>query len=268
MFENEILMIDNAIRNGNAFLLVMCVAVAAYFLPVGRLTLRQVMSKAWIVGAVLLALALLTSCAPDPRNQADAERTRIQAEQAAADQAQARAQQQAEWDLKQTAREQVLAEWVASTKEFIAWWMKAALVSSILVTLGLGVGTTIGVIGLGRGVAKAAEFRATWVPLDVKTGNYPAIQYAGHGHFFVADLNTGQVLQLDTAVAADRQMVASAMKLRLAGVVTRNLADTRNPNIEGVATAAMDGGGIVKALDVVSSDYFVDKYDQENSHAD
>ena len=73
----------------------------------------------------LLAVCLAT-CAPDPRNQADADATRLLAEQDAADQQQAREQAARVFSVELAEREQVSAQWVRSRQEFIRWSMLAA----------------------------------------------------------------------------------------------------------------------------------------------
>ena len=179
---------------------------------------------AGLVVVIILVMLGMSGCAPDPRNQADADATRLQAEQNSLDQAQARAQNQATYTLQQSEKEQISAQWVTSTNEFIAWWMRAALVAAIVVTISLAASVSISTVGTGLAAAQAAQFRATWIPLDEKTGHYPAISYAGRGRFLITDINTGLTIEANTTNQADRQMVAAAMGVRLAGVVTRNVS--------------------------------------------
>jgi hypothetical protein len=55
--------------------------------------------------------------------------------------------------------------------------------------------------------------------MDVKTRTFPALYYEGKGIFTVANLSTGEVMKLDTAKAADRQMIATLGAVQLAGMV-------------------------------------------------
>jgi hypothetical protein len=171
----------------------------------------------------LLGLCLAT-CAPDPRNQADADATRLLAEQDAADQQQAREQAARVFSVELAEREQVSAQWVRSRQEFIRWSMLAATMALSLALLGGGYGLSLFFIGRSRTAVTAAALRAQLIALDAATGQYPLINYEGHGMVSLTDPNTGMTLKLDTRNDADRQMIATSGAVRLSGIVSHNAA--------------------------------------------
>jgi hypothetical protein len=172
-----------------------------------------------LIVILLGCVGLLSSCAPDPRNQADADATRARAEQDALDQQQARSQREQQFNLQQSEAEQEAAQRVKAYLLFVAWVTPFMIFFACISLVGVGIGTSWGAIGLGRAVANAAIVRSNLIHMDVKTRTFPALYYEGKGIFTVANLSTGEVMRLDTAKPADRQMIASMGAVQLAGIV-------------------------------------------------
>jgi hypothetical protein len=174
---------------------------------------------------ILLALfvVLVSACAPDPRTVAEAEATRLQAQQLAADQAQARAQQAQTYELNHAEAEAHKVQRVAAYNLFVGWSIRFAIFAVCFTLAGLGIGAGlgagIGAAGIGRAVANAAMVRSNLIYMDKNTRQFPLIQYAGKGFLSLTDINTGDTRLLNTRIAADRQLIAAAGAVRLAGMV-------------------------------------------------
>jgi hypothetical protein len=178
----------------------------------------------------ILTLFLLSACAPDPRNQADADKTRLQAEQNAADQAQAREQNKVAFDLKQKQAEQQSAEWVKSWTQYMTLSMFFATLATCAALLALGIGFSWASIGTGQAIAKAASVKANLIYLDPKTRAYPLfLQHIGRGRFTLTDMTTGQVKELDTRDPGDQALIAGVNSARLAGAVAFEARHHKNP---------------------------------------
>ena len=185
-----------------------------------------------VVAGVILAGVILTSCGSDPRNEADAYRTRLLADQRAADLEQAR-------DVRTSQAEQAAVEQAQTAAARVAGWNMIITVASIavcVVVIMLAVGSGWAVVGAGRSVARAAEVRANLIPLQLAeaTRQFPVmIAYLGAGRFSLANPNTGGVMLLDTRQPGDRQLITAAGGVQLAGVVAREARRSKEP--EGVA---------------------------------
>ena len=198
----------------------------------------------WLVVMALMigaGLVILASCAPDPRNQADAYKTTVLADQAAADQAAARSVRTIEAD-------QAAAEAAQTAAARVAGWNRFILVASIagcVVVSCLAIGGSWAAIGGGRAMAKAAEVRAMVVSyqLDELTRQYPALMtYLGAGRFSLANPNTQSVLMLDTRQAADRESIRAAGAIQLAGAVAREARRSNQPEGVAVITSGVNHG--------------------------
>jgi hypothetical protein len=178
------------------------------------------MTKNKILLCSFVLVILLSACAPDPRNQADAEATSIQAQQDAADQAQKRSQQQAEWELKLAERARITEQMVAALKVTLRF----ATIAAALGLSGWGIGLGIAGVRIGQAFGQAANLRANQIELNQKTGQYPLLQYVGRGYVSLTNPNNGETLLLNTANPADRERIAAVGQVQLAGVITRNAA--------------------------------------------
>lgn len=185
---------------------------------------------------ILLAVALLalTSCAPDPRKQAEADATRIEAEQRAADAQQRREQEAAEHtqrmqdrDAAQTTTQQAMQDLIRAAALFgqlvLAMWM-----------LALGVAGGYAIYTTSRAwqtyTARRAEVLANLIHLDPKTRQYPLLlAYIGNGKYSLTDPNTDSVLLLDTRNDADRAKVISAANVLHSGALAQEARMSHRP---------------------------------------
>lgn len=227
-----------------SFLSIVAISLAAYFLPEGRLTLRETMLKAGIAGAALLLVVLLTSCAPDPRQAAQAQAVEMQAQQQAADAQAARAQREAEAAIKLAEAQAASEQWVESWNFFVkVWWFAftfSASASTCVVLLALTIGLSWGMIGSGRAASQAAWVRANLIGLDKETRQFPLyLFHLGNGKFTLTDMNSGMTQTLDIRIAADRQMIAAAGAARLAGTVAYEARMAKHSDSSGVAMVGM-----------------------------
>jgi hypothetical protein len=172
---------------------------------------------------LIISIFLLSACAPDPRNAADARRTDALSAQETLNQAQARAQQaqQAQLQLQQQqALQPVISE---AKRRLIVWGTACTILAGGLSILGLGIGSAWAAIASGRAFAIFTHRRATQIPLDPRTGQFPLIpHYLGHGLIALANPNNNSVLLLNTRQPADRQMIEVNRQVILAGLSTRS----------------------------------------------
>ncbi len=190
---------------------------------------------------ILTVVLFLTACASDHRNEADAYETRTVADQAALDAEQMRSHQAAlnAIELAEAERAAQIREAnKAQSAQTMGWILRyggmALTVSAVMVSLAAGAGLSAALIEGGRAAGRAAMVKANLIPLDRATGQYPAlIQYMGNGHYSLTDANTGLTLELDTRNEADRAMVAGAMAVRHALVMST--AAAKSKDAEGVA---------------------------------
>lgn len=192
-----------------------------------------------IVWCALLLTA--TACAADPRNQADAYRIRMEAESAAAVESAALEHTQAlnalelqEAQRVQDVREANQAQAKISYGWILYWGGMAVTVSVVAVALSAGAGLSVALIEGGKAAGRMANLRANLIQIDHKSGQFPQlVQYLGNGKYSLTDPNTSAVLMLDTRNEPDRLMVAGAMAVRHALVMSTAAAKSQNP--EGVA---------------------------------
>ena len=188
-----------------------------------------------------LAVLILSACATDPRNAADAYQTRMEADQAAKDSQQARAQEQAlnEIAIQDAQREQAIKDaGLAKAQEAYGWmvyWGGIALTLTIVsAVISVGVGASFAIVGSGRAAAQAAMVRANLVYLDKSTGQFPQlIQYVGNGKYSLTDMNDHSTLMLDTRNEPDRVAIRGAIAVRHALVMANAASKSADPT--GVA---------------------------------
>lgn len=173
----------------------------------------------WAIIMLVLAASLLSGCAPDPRKEAAAQATLIQAQQNVADQAARRAAEEAKAKLEQQKQEQIAAAWVAAVNQFIQWAGYAGTLAACIVLIRFGQGVGVAVYGLGRAAENRAMVLSNLISMDPRTRTYPLIQYQGHGLITVTNPMTGQTMLMNTANQADRQLIAAFGMQNLAGMV-------------------------------------------------
>jgi hypothetical protein len=181
--------------------------------------------------AVLLFLALLLAgCGTDPRDVADAYKIQILADQAAADQAQIRTQAAERFALAQVEQAQISAERIRVQNTVLHYLAFFVTVSASVAVVAMGVGFSWGVIGTGKAWARAANVKANLISLPKDTRQYPVIlAYVGGGRYNLANPNTGSLMTLDTRRNPDRQLIAAAGAVQLAGVVTQEAGRSSDP---------------------------------------
>lgn len=183
---------------------------------------------------LLLAVGvILASCAPDPRNLADAERTRSLTAQEVADREQARQQQAEGFAVQQAEQEETSAaraEALARVMTFAGW-------AGGVVILAGAVGIAWAEIGIGRAAARVAALRANLLPLSSSTRQFPIfVQELTGGRFALVNPNSGGVLMLDAPREENPQMVSVMGAVELAGVVAESARKSQDAS--GIAMIA------------------------------
>lgn len=198
---------------------------------------------------ILLALVaiLLTSCAPDPRKQAEADATRLEAESKAASDEQARQHAQEVHNADMADRKATQTEWQTTKQNLIRVVGAFAQITVALFILGVGVSGVWMMLATSKAYAKYADIRAevlaNQIPLNPVTFQYPLIQYKGKGLITVTNPNDGSVVEMDTRNEADREKVKSAANVQFAGVLSRNARMSKQPGeVASIpATQIIDG---------------------------
>jgi len=178
----------------------------------------------------------LASCAPDPRKEAIAQVTILQAEQDAADREQARG-------IKQDAAEveKARSEWTAevwdSTKEtakerantlvyFVGWSLTISLTLAVL-AFGWTLKETS--IGVGRAFVKFTQLRAGLIHMDQATRTFPLLQHIHGTRYLLTNPNTDGVLRLDIKNPSDRQMIATLGLTSAIGALAQEARQSQDP---------------------------------------
>jgi hypothetical protein len=166
----------------------------------------------------LLLIGLLASCGVDPRNIADADRTRLLAAEQAANLKSDREAKQNE--TQQAARERELTEAAR-----VAAWNRFYLCASIAAcafVIALAAGAAWAALASGQAAGKAAAVKAYLIPLPEQTRQYPLIiSYLSRGKFSLSNPNNGSVMLLDSRQPCDRDVLMSSGAVQLAGMIGR-----------------------------------------------
>jgi hypothetical protein len=171
--------------------------------------------------AFLFLVLALTSCAPDPRKEAQAYAITTKAQQDALDQEQARQQSADMHELDVRNAEVIAQRHEATAGEINRGLIKFAFfvftfgTAAICYTVFRGSQIVVKTLqGIGEATEIRAMHRASLLPLDAN-GNYPAyIARLGGGRYSITDLNTHTTMLLDVKNDPDAQMVAAAMAIR------------------------------------------------------
>lgn len=175
-------------------------------------------------------LLLVSACAPDPRDQAEATQIIMEAEQDAANQVQER-QQEADTYTQELLERQATSETRIKAIQMITRSSSIAGSIAVFITIiAAGIGFGWAFIGSGKAAARFATVRANILPLDKETRSFPALlSYAGHGRYTLTDPNSGATHYLDTRNAPDRQLISILGAVRLAGVVAQEARKSSDP---------------------------------------
>jgi len=186
---------------------------------------------------IILLLIFVNACAPDPRKEAEAYATRIEAEQKAANEIQNRqhAQQLHEFQLQSLAMNQenqkaFQQQWQLAVNRAI--WVGSLTLIAVVCYSMISVSKTINrtVEGIGVAFVRRADVSANLIQLDRVTRQYPAfLQYIGNGRFVGVNFNTNSVLVLDTRSEPDRQMIAQMGAVQYAGALAQEARQSNDP---------------------------------------
>lgn len=179
--------------------------------------------KRWIVLWMIL-LCLLAGCAGDPRNQADAYATRMEADQQAADQTQEREQAAILFAMENSEQDALRAERIRAREMIIRWSSIFGTIGICIAILATAGGYSWAALATGKALALAGITRAGLIGLSEKTRQYPLLLHRlpdGKGLYTLTNPNTGQVLEIDMKREPDRQMVAAMNTVQFAGVLAR-----------------------------------------------
>ncbi|MCE7858407.1 MAG: hypothetical protein DYG86_01320 [Chloroflexi bacterium CFX2] len=182
---------------------------------------------------LLLAVFMLSACAPDPRKEAQAFAIESEAQQKALDQEQARTQDE---ELHNIVVQQEEVE-LQKERANAAVWVRIAdtFITSLIALLLVGLTAVVYEVsrtakGIGNAMVIAAETRANLIPLNPTTRQYPLFIKHVSGHrFAVHNPNTGSVILLDERNEADRQMIASVAQVQVSGVLASEARQSNDP---------------------------------------
>jgi len=177
-------------------------------------------------------LIALVACAPDPRNQADADNSRVLTTQEAANQVQQR-------QLAQT----TYVEKLAAFKETWRAAFPTIAVCVQVVTVALSISLSLAMVGTGGGIGYAgfnlgkiavfaARIKAGLIPLDRKTRTFPLyIQHIEANKFTLHNANTGSVVYLDCDRKEHRELVSAVSEIQRIGVLAYETGQAKGGNI-------------------------------------
>lgn len=208
--------------------------------------------KRLVVFLVVLGMGLLVgSCGPDPRDEADAQRTLAITAQDVADREQARE--------IQLAQEQAAAE----RRNRVANALTAGLVfgggfAAACLVISAGIGGGIALVGMGQAAREMFLFRANWVPLDKTTRQYPLLKQWvtedgkkllnwGKGVWMLSNPNDGSVIGFDERREGDRQKIAGMIAAQTVGIVATASQHASDSSSEGVSVVAPAAAQIITA---------------------
>jgi len=190
------------------------------------------MRKGLLLGMIVLGLFLATACSDRPTAAQIREDANGYSIRSAADQAALNSEQQRQFNEQEQAKKMAVQQWwldVRNASKHVAIVMvKVDIVflgvalASILVSSVIGFSQAT--IGTGKAIAKAADFRADWMPMDVKTRQYPALRFVRGDIFMLANPNDDSVMRLDVNQPADRQKVIAAGMTQFGGLLAYETA--------------------------------------------
>jgi hypothetical protein len=178
--------------------------------------------------ATLFVFALSVQNVMDPRNAANADAIRWKAANEDAQANMERAQQDAEWQLKQSERKQLSDYWVSAWKVAIPWFVGIFSFCVCFVALSLALALILSVQDVRTAFRIYAINKASLVPVDPRTGQFPF--YIPPGQNTLMEPNVGMTMLTNKARAPDKTLSIGANGVRLGGVTSRNTAASKNPD--------------------------------------
>jgi hypothetical protein len=200
------------------------------------------MMSRWVVVFLLL---LVTSCAPDPRNQADADAVTRASQQAARDAEQNRAQSQTIFERGQALWESVKAPLIWAANFLIKWGGITVAVTLCYVMISTGRAISTAAEGVGEAVKiyaiTRAELAANTIHMDENTRTFPMFRQAlpepistgsfdlskpymvglGNRRYVLVNPAIDSIQPLDLAHEADRQLIANMGLVQMVGAWAR-----------------------------------------------
>ena len=185
----------------------------------------------------ILLVMLISACAPDPRKEAEAYATRIEADQNALNSEQNRqhAEQLHQFELQRRAMDQenqkaIQPQWQLALNRAI-WGGSITLIIVVCFSV-VSVTRTINqtVEGVGAAFVRRADVGANLIPLDRVTRQFPLfIQHVHGDKYALHNPNAGSVVMLDVSNPADRQMIATSGATQIAGVIAQEARQSTDP---------------------------------------
>jgi hypothetical protein len=180
--------------------------------------------------ALCVLVILMTSCAPDPRREAQAFQIREQTEQDVLNQTQNRAHAEQLQLIQVQERQAIAQENIAAWKRSIKFISIFGTIAICIALLALAVSFSYGSFRFAMASARRADVRANLLPLDPATRQFALLLHHVHGgKWSLHNPNTGSVLMLDESIAADRQLIATAGATQIAGVIAQEASKSNDP---------------------------------------
>lgn len=203
--------------------------------------------KTWKVIVIAIGLLVaLSSCAPDPRKAAEAEKIRLEAEAAAANAKQAR-----EFAARIEADEAAKAEWARDVRDaslaeaqkagkFVVWSFAAG--ACLVIAFGsFTAKNTVDMVGkaIGNYALMYAEVQSQLIHMDEKTRTYPAFTVRTvDGSRILTVISSGQKFLMDgNANPADPRLVAALAQVSASGVLAQAAS---NPKTDAAGIAMIN----------------------------
>jgi hypothetical protein len=184
----------------------------------------------------LFLIIALTACQPDPRKEADAYATRVQADQDALNQQQNRehAEQQhsiflQELTVEQGHREATKQEWRKGLNTMIRWGFIFATFTVCLGLVAFGIAFSWSSVGVAKATAQGAMLKANLIYMDKVTRTFPLLQHVHGTKFALHNPNTDGVRMLDIDHDPDRQLIANLGSVQVVGLVADAARTSNDP---------------------------------------
>jgi hypothetical protein len=188
-----------------------------------------------IIFAISLII-VLSSCQPDPRKEADAYATRLEADQQAMNDEQARQQSDELHQLElqrlqneQQIREETQRQWTIARQRIISVFGWVASISLVIVGLCVAVAFGRASIGISNVMVESKRMRANLIYPDPVTGLFPHMRHVHGDRFYIFDGNSHSVMKLDEPKAPNSQMISALQVTSVAGVLARSAERSEDP---------------------------------------
>jgi len=186
---------------------------------------------------LLFLFVMMTACAPDPRKEAEAYTTKIQADQAALDAQQNRTHIEGlyQFQIQQLAmdeqdRKAWQVQWQLAMNRAIWLGSLTIIICACFAIISVTRTTNKTIAGIGTALIRRADVAANLIKLDKITRQFPLFIQHVHGDKYVLhNPNVGSVVMLDTNKEPDRQLIATAGATQIAGVIAQEARQSTDP---------------------------------------